>query len=77
MMTVIGIVWLNDNISILLLSIMTNKIKQINRVEISDTMKEIVAMDKEWVSVSIWLDPALWEVGISDQKISIYNDEVI
>jgi len=56
---------------------MTNKIKQINRVEISDTMKEIVAMDNEWVSVSIWLDPALWEISISDQKISIYNDEVI
>jgi hypothetical protein len=53
MMTVIGIVGLYDNISILLLSIMTNKIKQINRVEISDTMKEIVAMDNEWVSVSI------------------------
>jgi len=77
MMTVIGIVGLYDNISILLLSIMTNKIKQINRVEISDTMKEIVAMDNEWVSVSIWLDPALWEISISDQKISIYNDEVI
>jgi len=76
-MTVIGIVGLYDNISILLLSIMTNKIKQINRVEISDTMKEIVAMDNEWVSVSIWLDPALWEISISDQKISIYNDEVI
>ena len=53
MMIVIGIVGLYDNISILLLSIMTNKIKQINRVEISDTMKEIVAMDNEWVSVSI------------------------
>ena len=53
MMIVIGIVGLYDNISILLLSIMTNKIKQINRVEISDTIKEIVAMDKEWVSVSI------------------------
>ena len=77
MMIVIGIVGLYDNISILLLSIMTNKIKQINRVEISDTMKEIVAMDNEWVSVSIWLDPALWEISISDQKISIYNDEVI
>ena len=77
MMIVIGIVGLYDNISILLLSNMTNKIKQINRVEISDTMKEIVAMDNEWVSVSIWLDPALWEISISDQKISIYNDEVI